>query len=176
MLTFSNRSFILSTLQKRFLLWAKALSSVRKWLTVQGVWLDSSFWLDYLNLTAWFSCHEVSFRLYCCSTDLPQRTTIPLFTNLNVTACQSTHGHQERTQNSCQQSLYNIPIWIFWILLSSLPSLIRKRLFWTLLSHHFCYLESINLLISGFKSVYGISNLSRAISAQNKIIFKIIKR
>ena len=31
----------------------------------------------------------------------------PLFTNHNVTACQSTRGHQERIQNPCQQSLYN---------------------------------------------------------------------
>ena len=30
-----------------------------------------------------------------------------LFTNHNVTACQSTWSHQERTQNAYQQSLYN---------------------------------------------------------------------
>ena len=51
--------------------------------------LDSD-WTDCLNLTAWFSYHMVSFRLHTCSTGLPRRTTIPLFTNHNVTACQST--------------------------------------------------------------------------------------
>ena len=50
----------------------------------------------------------VSFRLHTCSTGLLRRTTIPLFTNHNVTACQSTRGLQERTPNPCQQSLYNI--------------------------------------------------------------------
>ena len=60
-----------------------------------------------LNLTAWFSYHVVPFRLLTCSTGLPRRTAIPLFTNHNVTACQSTWDHLERTQNSCQQSLYN---------------------------------------------------------------------
>ena len=34
----------------------------------------------------------------------------PPFTNHNLTACQSIQGHQERTQNPCQQSLYNIRI------------------------------------------------------------------
>ena len=29
------------------------------------------------------------------------------FTNHNVTACQSTRGHQEQTQNPCQRSLFN---------------------------------------------------------------------
>ena len=66
-----------------------------------------SDWTDCLNLTAWFSCHVVSFRLQTCSTGLPRRTAILLFTNHNVTACQSIRGHQERTRNPCQQSLYN---------------------------------------------------------------------
>ena len=59
------------------------------------------------SLTAWFSYHVVLFRLYTCSTGQPRRTAIPLFTNHNVTACQSIRGHQERTQNACQQTLYN---------------------------------------------------------------------
>ena len=66
--------------------------------------LDSDWTLD---LTAWFSYHVVSFRLHTCSTNLPRRTAILLFTKHSVTACQSTRGHQERTQNPCQQSLYS---------------------------------------------------------------------
>ena len=62
-----------------------------------------------LNLTTWFSYHMVSFQLYTYSTSLPRHTAIPLFTNQNVIACQSTWGHQEWTQNPCQQSLYNKP-------------------------------------------------------------------
>ena len=49
----------------------------------------------------------VSFWLHTYSTSLPQSTAIPLFTNHNMTACQSTQGHQEQTQNPYQQSLYN---------------------------------------------------------------------
>ena len=49
--------------------------------------------LDWLNLTAWFSYHVVSFRLHTCSTGPPQCTTIALFTNHNVTAWQSTRCH-----------------------------------------------------------------------------------
>ena len=71
-------------------------------LRIPGLTLDSD-WTDCLNLTAFFS-----FWLHTCSTGLPRRTVIPLLTNHNVTACQSTCGHQERTQNPCQQSLYNI--------------------------------------------------------------------
>ena len=74
------------------------------WLRIPRLTLDSDW---TLNLTAWFSYHLVSFRLHTCSTDLPWRTAFPLFTNHNVTACQSTLGHQEWTQNPCQQSLYN---------------------------------------------------------------------
>ena len=70
-------------------------------------WLDSRFWLACLNLTAWFSYHVVSFRLHTCSAGLFRRTNIPLFTIHNVTAFQGTRGHQEQTQNPCQQSLYN---------------------------------------------------------------------
>ena len=44
-----------------------------------------------LNLTTWFSFHVVSFRLHTCSTGLPRRTAIPLFSNHNVIPCQ-THG------------------------------------------------------------------------------------
>ena len=69
-------------------------------------WLDSD-WTDSLQLTAWFSYHVVSFRLHTSSTGLPRFTDMPLFTNHNVTACQRTRGHQEWTQNPCQQSLYN---------------------------------------------------------------------
>ena len=60
-----------------------------------------------LNLTTWFSYHVVPFWLHTFSISRPRRTIIPLFTNHNVTACQSTQVHQERTQNPCQQSLYN---------------------------------------------------------------------
>ena len=66
-----------------------------------------SDWTDCLNLTASFSYHVISFRLHTCSTGLPRCTAIPLFTNHNVTARQNTRGHQERTPNPCQQSLYN---------------------------------------------------------------------
>ena len=75
-------------------------------LHIPGSTLDSK-WTDCLNLTTWFSYHVVSFRLHTCSTGLPRCTTTPLFTNHIVTACQSTRGHQERTPNPCQQSLYN---------------------------------------------------------------------
>ena len=68
----------------------------------------SSDWTDCLKLTAWFSYHVVSFWLHTCSTDLSWCTAIPLFTIHNMTACQSTRGHQERTQNPCQWSLYKI--------------------------------------------------------------------
>ena len=74
-------------------------------LRIPGLTLDSDL-PDCLNLTAWFSYHVVIFRLHTCSTGLPQRTVIALFTNHNVTACQSTRSHEERTQNPCQQSLY----------------------------------------------------------------------
>ena len=57
-------------------------------------------------LATWFSYHVVPFRLHTSSTSLPRRTTIPLFTNHNVTAFQTTWGHQERTPNPYQQSLY----------------------------------------------------------------------
>ena len=82
-------------------------SNTSDWLPIPGSTLDSD-WTDCLNLTAWFSYYIVSFRLHTCSTGRPRRTTIALFTNQNVKACQSTQGHQERTQNPCQQSLYNI--------------------------------------------------------------------
>ena len=75
-------------------------------LRIPGLTLDSD-WTDCLKLTAWFPYHVVSFWLHTCSTGLPRRTAISLFTNHNLTACQSTRGHQEWTQNSCQQSLYN---------------------------------------------------------------------
>ena len=48
-----------------------------------------------LNLTVWFSYHVIPFRLHTCSTSLPWHTAIPLFTNHNMTACQSKWGHQE---------------------------------------------------------------------------------
>ena len=57
------------------------------------------------NLTTCFSYHMVLFRLHTCSISLPRRT--PLYIDHNVTACQSTRGYQERTQNPDQQSLYN---------------------------------------------------------------------
>ena len=60
-----------------------------------------------LNLTAWFSFHVISFRLHTCSSGVPRRTAILLFTNHNA---QSTRDHHERTQNLCQQCLYNIYI------------------------------------------------------------------
>ena len=46
-------------------------------------------WLDWLSK----SDRVVSFRLHTCSSGLPRRTANPLFTNHNVTACQSTWGH-----------------------------------------------------------------------------------
>ena len=73
---------------------------------ISSSWNDSH-WPDCLNLTAWFSYHVVPLWLHTCSTGLPRRTAIPLFTNHNMTTCQSTRGHQERTKNPCQQSLYN---------------------------------------------------------------------
>ena len=69
--------------------------------SIPGSILDSD-WPDCLNLTAWFSYHVVPLRLHTCSTGLPWRTAIPLFTNHNVTACQSKRDHQERPQNPCQ--------------------------------------------------------------------------
>ena len=68
-------------------------------LRIPGSTLDSD-WTDCLNLTAWFSYNVVSFRLHTCSIGLPRHTAIPLFTNHNMTACQSTRGHQERTPRS----------------------------------------------------------------------------
>ena len=56
-----------------------------------------------LNLTAWFSSRDllpVTHLLY------PSALIALLFTNHNVTACQSTRGHQERTKNPCHM-LYN---------------------------------------------------------------------
>ena len=76
-------------------------------LCIPGSTLDSD-WIDCLNLTAWFLYHVVSFRLHIFSTGVPRCTAIPMFIHHDVTACQSTWGHQERTQNSCQQSLYNM--------------------------------------------------------------------
>ena len=61
-------------------------------LRIPGSTLDSD-WTDCLNLAAWFSYHVVSFQLYACSSGLPRRTACLLFTNHNVTACQSTRGH-----------------------------------------------------------------------------------
>ena len=69
-------------------------------LRVPGSTPDSD-WTHCLILTAWFSIHVVAFRLHiarlACPDALPGNTAIPLFTNHNVTACQSTWGHQERT-------------------------------------------------------------------------------
>ena len=56
-----------------------------------------------LNLTAWFSsCGllPVTHLLYLSA------LIVLLFTNQNVTACQSTWGHQEQTENPCHM-LYN---------------------------------------------------------------------
>ena len=56
--------------------------------TSDRLWIPGSsrFWLDCLNLTAWFSYHVVSFQLHTCSTGLPQCTAITLFTNHDVKA------------------------------------------------------------------------------------------
>ena len=75
-------------------------------LRIPSLTLDSDC-TDHLNLPSSFSYHVVSFRLHTYSTGRPRHTVIPLFTNHNVTACQSTRSYQERTQNPCQ-SLYNI--------------------------------------------------------------------
>ena len=75
-------------------------------LRIPGSTLDSD-WTDCLYLTTWFSYHMVPFQLHTCPTGLTQHTAITLFTNHNVTAFQSTWSHQERTQNPCQQLLYN---------------------------------------------------------------------
>ena len=76
-------------------------------------------------LTMWFSYHVISFQLHICSTSLPWCTAIPLFTNHNMTACQSTWGHQKRTQNPCQLSLYNIPLYL----------IVQNVYIWTFSSH-----------------------------------------
>ena len=71
-----------------------------------------SHWTQKLskNLTAWFSYQVVSFQLHTCSTSQLWHTAISLFTNHNMTASQSTWGHQEQNQNPCQQSLYNTKV------------------------------------------------------------------
>ena len=59
-----------------------------------------------LNLNAWFSSRDllpVTYLLY------PSAPIALLFTNHNVTACQSTRSHKERTENQCHM-LYNIII------------------------------------------------------------------
>ena len=56
-----------------------------------------------LNLTAWFSSRRilsVTHLLY------PSTLIALLFTNQNTTACQSTRGHLEGTENPCHM-LYN---------------------------------------------------------------------
>ena len=73
-------------------------------LRIPGSTLDSDW---TLNLTTWFSYHVVSFRLHTCSTGISRRTAIHLFTNHNLTGCQSTRGHQEWSPNPCQLSLSN---------------------------------------------------------------------
>ena len=68
-------------------------------------WLDSRFSALCLNLTAWLSrgLLRVTHLL-----DLTALTRChPLFTNHNMTACQSTWSHKERTKNPCHV-LYNI--------------------------------------------------------------------
>ena len=45
------------------------------------------------------SHHVVSFWLHTCSAWVSWRPLIFLFTNQKVTACQSTRGHSERTEN-----------------------------------------------------------------------------
>ena len=64
-------------------------------------------WLRFsalsLNLTAWFSSRgllPVTHLLY------PSALIALLFSNQNVTVCQSTRGHKERTENPCHM-LYN---------------------------------------------------------------------
>ena len=55
----------------------------------------------------WLRCyHVVSFRLHTCSTWLPWRAVNLLFTNHNLTGCQSTWGYLERIKNPCHM-LYN---------------------------------------------------------------------
>ena len=78
-------------------------------------WIDSRFSGLCLNLIPWFAYHVASFRLHTCSTGLSGCTAIPLFTNHNVTACQSTRGHLEWTKNLCHM-LYYIGILVTWIL------------------------------------------------------------
>ena len=88
------------------------ISSSREWsdrLRIPRSTLDSDWTLKWsLKETTWYENHVVCFRLHTCSIGLPRRTAISLFTNHNVTACQSTRGHSKRTQNPCQQSLYNM--------------------------------------------------------------------
>ena len=52
------------------------------------------------------SHHVIPFRLHTCSTWVPRRAVIFLFTNQNVTAYQSTRGHYEQTKYPCHM-LYN---------------------------------------------------------------------
>ena len=64
------------------------------WPHIPGLTLNSDW---PLNQTAWFSYHLVSFWLPTCSTGQARHTAIPLLTNHNVKACQSTWGYQEWT-------------------------------------------------------------------------------
>ena len=80
--------------------------------------LDSSVVLSFMD------------SLHTCSTSLLRYTAIPVFTNHNMTACQSTRGHQEWTQNPCQQSLYNTRTNIFLLNQSCDPDT-KSRVFGT---------------------------------------------
>ena len=61
-----------------------------------------------LNLTAWFSSRGLLPVTLLLN---PSALIAMLFTYQNETACQSTRGHQERTENPCHM-LYNIYCWI----------------------------------------------------------------
>ena len=85
-----------------------AIRIVRDDLTPLIGLLNCQFWLDYLKISPRGSHITWSPSGYIpAQPAYPRRTAIPLFTNHNVTACQSSQGHQEQTQNPCQQSLYN---------------------------------------------------------------------
>ena len=88
----------------------------------------SILWLDWLNLIVWF------FWLHTWSTGLLWRTAIVLFTNHNVTACQNTWGHEERTENPCWE--------ISWLSLFHLKKFLnlkkkKKQFWWFLFELHF---------------------------------------
>ena len=71
--------------------------------------LDSQFSVLCLNLTAWLSRGLLPVTQLFDSTTMT-RCHPPPFTNHNLTACQSTRGHCEPTENPCHM-LYMISLY-----------------------------------------------------------------